>query len=201
MRQYAILPMATILPSLLAALLLASVALSARADDAQALATLAKPGHVLFLRHASAPGFGDPPGFRIGDCATQRNLDAAGRAQARALGERLRKAGITKARVLSSEWCRCRETAELLGLGPVEAAPALNSFFGKHEEREPRIKAVRALLAKLPRDGPPVVLVTHQVVITGLTGEGIGSGGGAVFRLGKDGPRAVGTLAAPPVLQ
>ena len=191
--------LATILPKLLIALLASACALLARADDATTLATLAKPGHVLFLRHANAPGFGDPPGFRIGDCATQRNLDAAGRAQARALGERLRKAGITKARVLSSEWCRCRETAELLGLGPVEAAPALNSFFGKYEEREARLKAVRALLAKLPRDAPPVVLVTHQVVITGLTGEGIGSGGGVVFRLEKDAPRVVGTLAAPPL--
>ena len=81
----------------------------------------------------------------------------------------------------------------------MEAAPALNSFFGKYEEREARLKAVRALLAKLPRDAPPVVLVTHQVVITGLTGEGIGSGGGVVFRLEKGAPRVVGTLAAPPL--
>jgi len=189
--------LATIFPRLLLAALLSACALFARADDAKTLAALASPGHVLFLRHANAPGFGDPPGFRIGDCATQRNLDDAGRAQARALGERLRKVGITKARVLSSEWCRCRETATLLGLGPVEAAPALNSFHGKHEEREARMKAVRVLLAKLPRDGSPVVLVTHQVVITGLTGEGIGSGGGVVFRLAQDGPRVVDTLAAP----
>lgn len=200
-RWYSIPALATILPRLLSALLLASVAMLARADDATTLATLAKPGHVLFLRHANAPGFGDRPGFRIGDCATQRNLDAAGRAQARALGERLRKAGISKARVLSSEWCRCRETAELLALGPVEAASALNSFHGRHEEREPRMKAVRALLAKLPRDGPPVVLVTHQVVISALMGEGIGSGGGVVFRLEKDGPRVVGRLAAPLLAQ
>lgn len=190
-------PALTSFRTCVATVLFTGLALTAHADDAAALAALAKPGHVLFLRHANAPGFGDPPGFRVGDCSTQRNLDDTGRAQARVLGERLRKAGIRKVRVLSSEWCRCQETARLLGLGPVEAAPALNSFFGKHEEREARIKAVRALLATLPRDGPPVVLVTHQVVITGLTGEGIASGGGVVFRLEAAGPRVVGALDAP----
>ena len=189
--------MATTIQKLLVAILLAGLALTAHADDAAVLAALAKPGHVLFLRHSNAPGFGDPPGFRVGDCSTQRNLDDAGRAQARVLGERLRRAGITRARLLSSEWCRCQETARLLGLGPVEPAPALNSFFGKYEERESRIKAVRALLATLPRDGLPVVLVTHQVTITGLTGEGIASGGGVVFQLEATGARVVGTLDAP----
>ncbi|MFN0164057.1 MAG: histidine phosphatase family protein, partial [Burkholderiales bacterium] len=70
-------------------------------------------GVVLLIRHASAPGTGDPPGFRLDDCATQRNLSDAGRFEARALGERLKKLGVTNAEVLTSQWCRCRETARL----------------------------------------------------------------------------------------
>ncbi len=78
------------------------------------LSELAKPGRVLILRHAEAPGVGDPPGFRLGDCATQRNLNESGRRQAQALGARLANAGVTTAQVYSSQWCRCLETARLL---------------------------------------------------------------------------------------
>ncbi|MGQ9365488.1 histidine phosphatase family protein [Azospirillum sp. ST 5-10] len=127
-------------------------------------------GSVVLMRHAEAPGIGDPPGFRLGDCATQRNLDDGGRAQARRMGDRLRDLGIREARVLSSQWCRCLETARLLRLGPVTEEPALNSFFGRSGEREATVAAVRRLLAALPGDGTPVVLVTHQVTITALTG-------------------------------
>lgn len=180
-------------PRLAAALL--ALAFFAPAQAADALAGLAQPGRVLLLRHAMAPGFGDPPDFRIGDCSTQRNLDDAGRAQARALGERLRAAGIREAKVYSSQWCRCLETARLLGLGPVEPLPALNSFHGRPEEREPKLAAVRGFLAALPRDGGPVVLVTHQVTVSGLTGRGVVSGGGYVLRLdGSGAPKVVGTV-------
>jgi broad specificity phosphatase PhoE len=180
----------TLAPALVAALALAAPVIASE----QALAELAKPGRVLILRHATAPGFGDPPQFRLGDCATQRNLDEAGRAQARALGARLRAAGLERAKVLSSQWCRCLETARLLGLGPVEPRPALNSFHGRPEERESKLAAVRKLLAALPRDGGPVVLVTHQVTISGLTGRGVVSGGGYVLELNGDPPEVVATL-------
>ena len=83
------------------------------------------------MRHATAPGTGDPAEFQLDDCATQRNLSAVGREQARATGARLRAAGITSAEVYSSQWCRCLETARLLGLGEVLELPALNSFFGE----------------------------------------------------------------------
>ena len=99
------------------------------AADVISLTELAKPGRVLMLRHANAPGIGDPPNFKLEDCSTQRNLDAAGRAQAQALGRRLAQAGVREARVYSSQWCRCLETARLLNLGPVTPQPALNSFF------------------------------------------------------------------------
>ncbi len=161
------------------------------------LAELAKPGRVLMLRHAQAPGVGDPPGFRLDDCATQRNLDDSGRRQARALGARLANAGVAAARVYSSQWCRCLETARLLQLGPVTELPALNSFFERSQHREATIAALRAFLASLPADGPPVVLVTHQFTINAFTSAGTPSGGGSFFQLdGTGNPRWLGTLPA-----
>lgn len=180
--------------ALLASALLAAAPL-AGAADAVSLAELAKPGRLLMLRHAQAPGSGDPPGFVPGDCATQRNLDARGRAQARALGERLRAAGIVGVRVYSSEWCRCLETARLLGLGPVTPLPALNSFHGRPQARERIVGELRAFLAGLPVDGPPVVLVTHQVTINAFTDAATPSGGGSIFRLDGSGtPRRLGDI-------
>jgi len=190
--------MMTMITRALAALMLtlgATAPLRAESEDAKALVELAKPGRVLMLRHALAPGFGDPPGFKVGDCATQRNLNDVGRKQARLLGARLRAAGIRAATVYSSQWCRCLETARLLGLGQVQPLPALNSFFGHQEDRDKRLAEVRELLAGLPRDGLPVVLVTHQVTISGITDRGVGSGGGYVLRLNGSGkPPVVGAL-------
>jgi hypothetical protein len=152
---------------------------------------------LLMLRHANAPGTGDPPNFKPGDCSTQRNLDAAGRAQAAQLGERLAKAGVTRAKIYSSQWCRCLETARLLKLGPVSELPALNSFFGRQQERDATLAALRGFLAGLPVDGPPVVLVTHQFTINAFTGQGTASGGGTVFELDRSGaPRALGEVMA-----
>lgn len=159
------------------------------------LAELAKPGRVLLLRHAQAPGVGDPPGFRLDDCATQRNLDDSGRRQAQALGSRLAKAGVTAARVYSSQWCRYLETARLLQLGPVTGLPALNSFFERPQDRAATIAALRAFLAGLPVDDPPVVLVTHQFNINALTSASTPAAGGSIFQLdGTDNPRWLGTL-------
>jgi broad specificity phosphatase PhoE len=159
------------------------------------LTELAKPGRVLMLRHAQAPGVGDPPGFRLDDCATQRNLDDSGRRQARALGARLANAGVAAARVFSSQWCRCLETARLLQLGPVTELPALNSFFEQAQHRDATVAALRAFLARLPVDGPPVVLVTHQFTINAFTSASTPSGGGSIFQLdGTDNPRWLGTL-------
>jgi hypothetical protein len=150
-----------------AAISVAAAAAAAPAPAAAALplSELAKPGRVLMLRHANAPGSGDPPGFKLGECATQRNLDAAGRAQARALGAALRAAlgkYANRTTVYASQWCRARETAELLGLGPPKAAPFLNSFYSDPSASGRVLAGLRGFLAKLPRDGPPVVFVTHQ---------------------------------------
>jgi broad specificity phosphatase PhoE len=153
----------------------------------QSFSRLKQPGHVLLLRHSNAPGVGDPPGMVLTDCSSQRNLDDSGRAQARELGERLRKAGIRQARIYTSQWCRCRDTARLLDLGSIEELPALNSTFGRSEEQPSRIAALRAFLDELPRDGGPVVLVTHQLTITALTGYFPASGEGLVLKLRQNG--------------
>jgi len=137
--------------------------------SAEGWEALRQPGAVAIMRHALAPGTGDPADFRVDDCASQRNLDERGRAQARAIGEAFRANGIAVDRVLSSQWCRCLDTAELLGLGAVEELPPLNSFFGGHGSREPQTERTRAFLDALP-EGERAVLVTHQVNITALTG-------------------------------
>ncbi|RYH06360.1 histidine phosphatase family protein [Tropicimonas sp. IMCC6043] len=119
------------------------------------------------MRHALAPGTGDPEGFRLGDCSTQRNLDARGRAQAQVIGQTLRAEAVQIDHVLSSAWCRCRETAELLGLAAVEIAPELNSFYQRPEAGAAQTAATLDLLERL--EGP-AILVTHQVNITALAG-------------------------------
>jgi phosphohistidine phosphatase SixA len=170
---------------------------AAAAAETVPLSELARPGRVLLLRHATAPGVGDPPNFALRDCSTQRNLDAAGRAQAVELGKRLARAGVAHASVWSSQWCRCLETAWLLAIGPVAELPALNSFFGREPERAARIAELRAFLVKLPAEGPPVVLVTHQMTISALIGRPVASGGGAIVALdGGDAPRIVGAIEA-----
>jgi phosphohistidine phosphatase SixA len=148
---------------------------------------LDRPGIVVALRHALAPGIGDPPGFLLKDCTTQRNLDSRGRAEARGIGDTLRHAGLGRAPVYSSRWCRCLETAELLALGPVIPLPALDSFFREPALRGTRTAALRAFLAVEGALGPPTVLVTHQVNISALTGRGTRSGEGVVLRRLPDG--------------
>jgi len=157
----------TLVPVIALALLLVPV--RGRADDAEAAwAALRAGGHVALMRHATAPGSGDPSGFNLEDCATQRNLSAAGRAEARAIGAAFRARAIAVDGVYSSQWCRCLETARLLDLGPVEPFPPLNSFFGQPEREPSQMAALRSWLAERP-EGAVGVLVTHQVVVTALT--------------------------------
>jgi len=128
-----------------------------------------EPGTVLLLRHAlTEPGLGDPPGFRLEACATQRNLSEAGRAQARRAGERLRAAGVPIVDVLSSRWCRCLETARL-AFGHATPWPMLDSFFEDPSSRATRTAALRARIEAHATAGL-LVMVTHQVNITAATG-------------------------------
>lgn len=138
------------------------------------------------MRHELAPGTGDPDNFQIGDCNTQRNLNDTGRSRAVATGKRFRDNGIERAEIYTSQWCRCRETAELLGLGDVEDLPALNSFFQDYEQRAPQTDRLKAWLEN--RDAKsPLVLVTHQVNIRALTGESTSSGQIIVAQRRSDG--------------
>ena len=139
------------------------------------LARLSEPGVAAIMRHAYAPGTGDPGNFALDDCTTQRNLDRHGREQARSTGAAIRAAGVRVERVLASQWCRCRDTARLLGLGPVEDLPALNSFFRAPARAEGQTSDLRRVLSGLVPE-ETVVLVTHYVNIMALTGRSVASG-------------------------
>jgi broad specificity phosphatase PhoE len=187
-----------ILPFSVLLVILAGICLpdlsSGSSERLDAISALKSGGGVLMIRHANAPGSGDPANFKIDVCATQRNLDERGRAQARAIGKFLRHHAIGTVRLYSSQWCRCLETARLMNLGTVQPLPALNSFFSRPDDRERRIDALKAFLAKQPRDGEPIILVTHYVTIAAMTGEGVSSGEGVVLQLKNGPPKVVGRL-------
>ena len=157
-------------------------------DRAEMIERMKTGGHILMIRHALAPGTGDPANFRVGDCSTQRNLDDRGREQARAIGDWLRSNGITSAEVYSSQWCRCLDTAKLLGLGTVAQLPALNSFYELTQDREPNLKALKKFIAKQPSDGALIILVTHLVTISAIANEGVSPGEGVLLKLNQDAP-------------
>lgn len=147
---------------------------------------LLKDGSIILFRHATAPGGGDPPGAVLNDCKTQRNLDETGRAQARNIGAEFRARGVKVGAVLTSQWCRTRETAALAfpGLGRDDAR--FNSFFGNASKEAPQTAAALAMLSQWR--GPGVlVVVTHQVNITALTGVVPNSGEGVIVRGKGDG--------------
>ena len=163
-----------------------SAAAQTQPDEAALWAALRDGGHVALIRHALAPGTGDPAGFRVDDCATQRNLSPAGRAQARAIGERFRANGIGAAAVFSSQWCRCLDTARELALGEVTPFAGLNSFFAGRGDAAAHTRAARALIAERGHGPLPLVLVTHQVNISALSGVFPASGEIVVMRLDGD---------------
>lgn len=167
------------------------VAADADALPGTVLAPLREGGCVLLLRHAQTdPGIGDPPGWRLGDCASQRNLSGEGRAQAARLGERLRRAGIAIGPVRSSRWCRCADTAKL-AFDRVEPWPVLDSFFAGRGAEPAQTAALRAWVGAFK--GPAnAALVTHQVNMTALTGEGASMGEVLVLRAAAGGFALIG---------
>ena len=166
------------------------------ADETSLWKGLRSGTHLAIMRHATAPGTGDPAGFRLDDCRTQRNLSEEGRAQAARIGARFRANGIETARVFSSQWCRCLDTARLLELGAVEELPLLNSFFADSEQRDPQTRSLKKWLADQDFEDRPLVLVTHQVNVTALTGVYPNSGEIVVIRRPENGGIVVaGTIA------
>ena len=136
--------------------------------------------NVVFLRHALAPGFGDPAEFQINDCSTQRNLDQAGQRQARFIGKYLREHKIVFDTILSSQWCRCKQTADLLNMGAWQEFTGLNSFFQGHADRTDTLKKLKQKLDSLPAD-TLVLMITHQVVINAVAKISPASGGFVVY--------------------
>jgi len=147
-----------------------------RADPSAWNAMLAG-GVALLLRHAATdPGLGDPPGYRLDDCSTQRNLSADGRVQAARLGQALLERGVRVDSVLSSRWCRCLDTARLaFPQQAVTPFDPLNSFFDDRAAEPGRTRAALARISAI-RSPANVVLVTHHVNILALTGEAVGAG-------------------------
>jgi len=187
-------------PCALAISLIITPGVAVAADDATAAwAALVKGSHVALIRHGNAPpgSGGDPPGFKIDDCATQRNLDERGRAQARALGEAFRTRGVRVDRVLSSPWCRCLDTAHLMAVGPVAQSWALVP------DREPtapvRLRELQGLVSAWRGPGT-LVLVTHGFTVQALLGFVPHQGETVVLKPGPGSGAAaelVGRIVAP----
>jgi phosphohistidine phosphatase SixA len=190
-------------PAALAISLVLTPALAA--DEAKEVwDALVEGGHVALIRHGNAPGptlgrGGDPPGFKIDDCMTQRNLDEIGRGQAKALGEAFRTHGVRVDRIQSSPWCRCMETAQLMAVGPVESSWALVPATDRNPNAPAALRTLKEMVATWRGPGT-LVLVTHGLTVRAMIGivpsqaETVvlkptpGSGSGA---------RVVGRIAAP----
>jgi phosphohistidine phosphatase SixA len=156
--------------------------------------------HVLLMRHADAPGIGDPSGYVVSQCSSQRNLGEYGKKQAKVIGAWLTSQGIQKADVFSSPWCRCLDTANLLNKGPVKIEPSLASFFDnmslekrQNKELERFIKSELAKQLKIP-----LILVTHHVNIQAYTGKVLGVGDMILVRINKDGEPISHTIYPSP---
>ncbi len=163
------------------------------------LAKLKQGGYVVLLRHAKAGG-SDSDDFDLRNCRTQRQVGASGRKQAAILNARFVAAGITEARVLSSQFCRALQTAELLDLGPVSEEPRLNYFHWKSGGEAAMIEGLRAFLTELDAMDvtAPLILVSHTHAFKEVGAERVPSGGGVVLRPnGTAKPEIVGYITAP----
>lgn len=181
----------SLLPALGATIALLPRALHAQVDG---WAQFAHGGVAVLLRHAQTePGIGDPPGYRLDDCATQRNLSAEGRAQAQRIGAAFRARRVHIDEVRSSRWCRCLDTARLaFPRHDVQPLEALNSFFDDRSLAPAQTAALRAYVQQLGRRN--AVLVTHMVNIAALAGDGVAMGEAVLVRSAPGGVETVGRL-------
>jgi phosphohistidine phosphatase SixA len=182
--------------ALLLACLAPLLAAPVSASESVAWAALRSGGHVALMRHADAPGgAGDPPGFDLADCSTQRNLSAKGRAEAVAAGKAFKARGVSVAAILSSPWCRCLETARLMELGPVRTEEAFSNAFVLRDRREALRERAAALLSGWT--GGTLLVVTHGANIQALTGQHPASGEIVVIAPRGDALRVVGRIPVP----
>ena len=154
-------------------------------------------GQVVLVRHAlTDPGVGDPPGFRLEDCGTQRNLSAEGRREAQRLGEALRARKVPVEQVLSSPWCRCIETARLAFGASPQLQPALSNLFGRREREAAQVAELRGIVQR-PAGGGNLFLVTHGSTTQALTGVSPGTAEMVVLTPQAGGFRVAGRRAVP----
>ncbi len=145
-------------------------------------------GYVLLLRHALAPGVGDPDNFKLDDCSTQRNLSAQGREDAKDVGQWIKLRRIKIAQVQSSRWCRAKESAQLLDLGKVKLNKNLDSLFQEADAgNHIQTKLVRKQIQEHRQKSGLLILVGHFVNIGALTGVGVDSGEGLLVRADSKG--------------
>ena len=132
---------------------------------------------IIMIRHALAPGRGDPKGFKIDDCSTQRNLDEIGINQSKNIGKLFKEKKIKIDQVLSSQWCRCKDTAKY-AFNKYKEFSALNSTFSPPYDKKEKqqIKELKKFVKKWNGKGGNLILVTHYVVILALTGQATSSG-------------------------
>lgn len=177
-------------------LVLVALAASPAKADETLWKAVQQGGHVLFIRHASTtPGFGDPPGFKLEQCATQRNLSEEGRTQARRMGETFRKRGVPIGEVLSSPWCRCVETAKL-AFGRAKAWTALSNLHARHQNAEKQVRAMRPRIAG-HQGKDNLVLVSHGSVAVALVADRPAMGEILVLKPRPSGFRVAGRLSLP----
>ena len=131
---------------------------------------------VIFMRHAYAPGNGDPIFFTLNDCKTQRNLNHEGRQQSISIGEHMRSKDIVFSKIYSSEWCRCLETADLLKMGQVKPFFGLNSFYENHFDKREIMEALKNKISNINVKELPILMITHYVNILEITGLPVRSG-------------------------
>ena len=136
--------------------------------------------NVVFLRHSIAPGFGDPKNFNIDDCSTQRNLSINGILQARSIGQFFIENNIEFSEILSSEWCRCKDTINEMNIGDWKTFSGLNSFFQNFSKKEIVLSLLYDKLNNV-KNNEFILLVTHQIVISEITNVSPPSGGIVIY--------------------
>ena len=139
--------------------------------------------YYVFMRHAIAPGTGDPANIQLDYCSTQRYFSEEGRTQARRTGDAFREKDVTVQQLLSSEWCRCLDTAELMALAPVERFPALNSFFQDRTKGPEQTQQLREFMVSNHDEPGVTILVTHFVNITAIADSNVSSGEMVVMQI------------------
>lgn len=167
---------------------------SADSTSATIWQALKKGDHVILLRHTeTVPGIGDPPGYKLNDCATQRNLSDVGRQHARVWGKTFAANGVNVGGVFTSVWCRCVDTATL-AFGRADTWPALNSHFESPQFTALQAEQVKGGIPARMQKGKVLVLITHQVNITAITGLTPAMGEAVVMKFADKKFSVLGTL-------